>query len=175
MGHLGHVLVLCPILGHLYLSVYKNKGLKNSPGWVTLLYLTCTSIEVLEVHTGFVPHFEVHNSISHSYAWLKILQDGLQFSAPQVPHMGHLGHLLVMCPILGHLYLSVNENAVLKIVQDGLHFGSSQAAHLSCLSCCIEKQLILSCPYFYWIILVIRIQKNFISKSKLHYVTHISR
>ena len=103
MGHLGHVLVMCPILGHLYLSVYKNKGLKNSPGWVTHLYLTCTSIEVLEVHTGFVPHFEAHNSISHSYAWLKILQDGLQFSAPQVPHMGHLGHLLVNVPHFGAL------------------------------------------------------------------------
>ena len=101
-------------------------------------------------------------------------REWLHFSAPQVPQMGHLGHLLVMCPILGHLYLSVNENAVLKIVQDGLHFGSSQAAHLSCLSCCIEKQLILSCLYFYLlIIMVIRIQKNFISKSKLHYVTHI--
>ena len=74
---------------------------------------------------------------------LKIFQEGSHFSAPQVPHMGHLGHVLVMCPILGHLYLSDNENAVLKIVQDGLHFGSSQAAHLSCLSCSIEKPIFL--------------------------------
>ena len=36
----------------------------------------------------------------------------------------------------------------IKIVQDGLHLSSSQAAHLICLSCCIGKQLILSCLYF---------------------------
>ena len=47
----------------------------------------------------------------HQYVGLKIFQERLHFSAPQVPHMGHLGHVLVMCPILGHLYLSVNENA----------------------------------------------------------------
>ena len=64
MGHLGHVLVMCPILGHIIQSVYKIKGLKYSPGWVTLVYLTCTSIEVLEVHIDSVPHFEVHNSIN---------------------------------------------------------------------------------------------------------------
>ena len=97
---------------------------------------------------------------------IKILQDGLHFSAPQVPQMGHLGHLLVISPILGYLFLSTNEGVILcvrgfrrlcpalKILQDGSHFGSSQAAHLSCLSCSVEKQLILSCLYFYWIIIV---------------------
>ena len=51
-------------LGHLYLSVYENKGLKNSPGWVTLVYPTCTPFGVLGVHIGFVPHFGVHISIN---------------------------------------------------------------------------------------------------------------
>ena len=49
-------------------GTYFNQSLicmiKNIPGWVTLVYLTCTSIEVLEVHIDSVPHFEVHNSIN---------------------------------------------------------------------------------------------------------------
>ena len=34
--------------------------IKNVAGTVPLLYLTCTSYEVLEVHIGSLPHFEVH-------------------------------------------------------------------------------------------------------------------
>ena len=40
--------------------------------------------------------------VPYQYAGLKIFQDGSHFSAPPVPHLGHLGHIHVLCPILGH-------------------------------------------------------------------------
>ena len=114
--------------------------------YLILRYIIQSTNENAVLQKSFISQSELHYV---QYAGLEIFQEQAHFSASSVPHLRHLRHVPVKCLILRHLFKSVNENAVLKIVQDGLHFGSSQAAHLSCLSCCIEKQLILSCLYFY--------------------------
>jgi hypothetical protein len=107
-----------------------------------LRYIIQSTNENAVLQKSFISQSELHYV---QYAGLEIFQEQAHFSASSVPHLRHLRHVPVKCLILRHLFKSVNENAVLKIVQDGLHFGSSQAAHLSCLSCCNEKQLTLSC------------------------------
>ena len=54
------------------------------------LYLTCTSIEVLKVYIGFNLILRYIIQSVNENAGIKIVQDGLHFSASPVPHLRSL-------------------------------------------------------------------------------------
>jgi len=62
--------------------------------------------------------FEVVRGKYGDSQWVAYLtnRERLHFSTPQVPHMGYLGYLLVISPILGYLFLSTNEGELLYSV-----------------------------------------------------------
>ena len=50
----------------------------------------------------------------HQYVGLKIFQEGLHFGTPYVPHLGYLGYIYALYPILGYIIQSTNKNPVLQ-------------------------------------------------------------